>query len=237
MNDTTISTHDDILFAVRGRLGHVTLSRPKALNALTHDMCRRLDAQLRRWAADPKVETVVITGAGDRAFCAGGDVVTLRNAGPRSPLVRELFWDEYRMNRRIFRFPKPYVALMNGVTMGGGVGVSAPARLRVATDKTALAMPETAIGLFPDVGASYHLSHLPGEIGTYLGLTGVRIKAADLLYAGLATHFIPSSLLPAVMVALQREPAADVVRRFTPHPAQGPPPAGLRAPLDRPLAG
>jgi enoyl-CoA hydratase len=237
MNDTTVSTHDDVQFAVRGRLGHITLNRPKALNALTHDMCLRLDAQMQRWATDPRVETVVITGAGDRAFCAGGDVVTLQKSGSAHPLTRDFFWDEYRLNRRMFRYPKPYVAILNGVTMGGGVGVSAPARLRIATEKTLYAMPETAIGLFPDVGGSYHLSHLPDEIGTYLGLTGVRAKAADLLYAGIATHFIPSSLLPAVMVALEREPAADVIRRFAARPEGEPALAGLRSAIDRCFAG
>jgi enoyl-CoA hydratase len=217
MNDVT-STQHDILFAVRGRLGHITMNRPRALNALTHDMSLRLDVQLRRWTAEPTVGTVAITGAGDRAFCAGGDVRALWEAGPRGRLTQEFYWNEYRMNRRIFRYPKPYVALMDGITMGGGVGVSAPGRLRVVTEKTLFAMPETGIGLFPDVGASYYLSHLAGQAGIYLGLTGGRVKAADLLYTGLATHFIPSALLPAVTVALEREPAADVLRRFAARP-------------------
>lgn len=242
MNDTTTSTQSDILFAVRGRLGHITMNRPKALNALTHDMSLRLDAQLHRWAAEPPfetpgVETVVITGAGDRAFCAGGDVRALWEAGPNSRLTREFYWNEYRMNRRIFRYPQPYVALMDGITMGGGVGVSAPGRFRVATEKTLLAMPETGIGLFPDVGASYYLSHLPGQLGLYLGLTGARLEAADLLYTGLATQFIPSSLLPAVVVALEREPAADVLRRFAARPDGEPPLALQRAAIDRCFAG
>ena len=237
MNETTVSTQDDAGFAVRGRLGHITLNRPKALNALTHDMVRRLDTQLRRWADEPAVDAVVITGAGERAFCAGGDVVTLQKAGPTSPLTRDFFWDEYRMNRRIFRYAKPYVALAHGVTMGGGVGVSAPARLRVVTEKTLLAMPETAIGLFPDVGGSYHLSRMPGQIGVYLGLTGARVKAADLLYCGYATHFIPSSLLSAVMVALERDAPADVMRRFCAAPDEEPALKPLRAAIDRCFAG
>jgi enoyl-CoA hydratase len=237
MNDTSTSTQGDILFAVRGRLGHITMNRPKALNALTHDMSLKLYAQLRRWAGDAKVQTVVITGAGDRAFCAGGDVRALWEAGPKGSLTREFYWNEYRMNRRIFRYPKPYVALIDGITMGGGVGVSAPARLRVATEKSLFAMPETGIGLFPDVGASYYLSHLQGQLGTYLGLTGARIKAADLVYTGLATHFIPSSLLPAVMVALEREDPADVLRRFAARPDGDAPLAVQREAIDRCFAG
>ncbi len=236
MNDAP-STKDDILFAVRGRLGHVTMNRPTALNALTHDMSLRLDAQLRRWASEPRVEQVVITGAGDRAFCAGGDVRALWEAGPKGRLTQDFYWNEYRMNRRIFRYPKPYVALMDGITMGGGVGVSAPGRFRVATEKTLFAMPETGIGLFPDVGASYYLSHLDGQLGIYLGLTGARIKAPDLLYTGLATHFIPSSLMPAVMVALEREPAADVLRRFAAKPDGDAPLAARREAIDRCFAG
>ena len=128
MNDAT-TTHSDILFAIRGRLGHITMNRPRALNALTHEMSLKLDAQLRRWVGEARVETVVITGAGDRAFCAGGDVRALWEAGQHGRLTREFYWNEYRMNRRIFRYPKPYVALMDGITMGGGAGVSAPGRM------------------------------------------------------------------------------------------------------------
>jgi enoyl-CoA hydratase len=237
MNETTAQASEEILFQVRGRVGHITMNRPKALNALTHDMSLRLDVQLRRWEAEPRVKTILITGTGDKAFCAGGDVRALWAAGPRGTLTREFYWNEYRMNRRIFRFPKPYVALMDGITMGGGVGVSAPGRLRVATEKTLLAMPETGIGLFPDVGASYYLSHLPGQLGMYLGLTGARVKAADLLYTGLATHFIPSSLLPAVMVALEREAAEDVIRRFAATPGDAAPLAAQRSAIDRCFAG
>ncbi len=236
MNDTT-QTSDEILFAVRGRLGHITMNRPKALNALTHQMSLRLDAQLKRWAGDPHVETVVITGSGERAFCAGGDVRALCEAGPKGRLTRDFYWNEYRMNRRIFRYPKPYVALTDGITMGGGVGVSAPGRFRVATEKTLLAMPETGIGLFPDVGASYYLSHLEGELGTYLGLTGARIKAADLLYTGLSTHFVPSAMVPAVLVALEREAPADVLRRLNAHPQEEPSLKALRPAIDRCFAG
>lgn len=237
MNETTAQASEEILFQVRGRVGHITMNRPKALNALTHDMSLRLDVQLRRWEAEPRVKTILITGTGDKAFCAGGDVRALWAAGPRGTLTRDFYWNEYRMNRRIFRYPKPYVALMDGITMGGGVGVSVLGRLRVATEKTLLAMPESGIGLFPDVGASYYLSHLPGQMGIYLGLTGTRVKAADLLYTGLATHFIPSSLLPAVIVALEREAADDVIRRFAARPEGEAPLSAVRATIDRCFAG
>src|SRR6185369_10933201 len=237
MNDTTEQAADEIQFAVRGRLGHITMNRPKALNALTHDMSLRLDAQLRHWETEPRVETVIITGAGEKAFCAGGDVRALWAAGPKGKLTQEFYWNEYRMNRRIFRYPKPYVALMDGITMGGGVGVSAPGQFRVVTEKTLLAMPETGIGLFPDVGASYYLSHLPGQLGLYLGLTGARIKAADLLYTGLATYFVPSAVCPAVIVALEREDASDVLRRFAARPEGEAPLAAVRATIDRCFAG
>jgi enoyl-CoA hydratase len=203
MDDTSTAQSTDILFERRGRLGLITMNRPKALNALTHEMSLALDRALKDWAADPKVATVAIAGEGERAFCAGGDIRALHQSGPKGQLTREFYWNEYRMNRRIFRFPKPYVSLMDGITMGGGVGVGVPARYRVVTEKTLLAMPETGIGLFPDVGASYYLSHMPGQIGIYLGLTGARVQAADILYAGLGTHFMPSAKLPDFLTALE----------------------------------
>lgn len=237
MNDTTSLKTDDILIARRSRLGHITLNRPKALNALTHEMSLRIDAALKAWAADPAVETVVITGAGDRAFCAGGDIRALHQSGPRGWLTRQFYWDEYRMNRRIFRFPKPYVAVIDGITMGGGVGVSVPGRYRIVTERTLLAMPETGIGLFPDVGASYYLSHLPGELGTYLGLTGARIKAADVLYTGLGTHFVPSAKVSELVAALEDAPAEDVVNRFAARFDEPAPLASVRDRIDRCFTG
>ncbi len=212
MNDTAQVKTDEILFEPFGRLGLITMNRPKALNALTHEMSLALDRELKAWANDPKIATVAIIGAGDRAFCAGGDIRALYQSGPKGQLTREFYWNEYRMNRRIFRYPKPFVALMDGITMGGGVGVSAPGRYRVVTEKTLLAMPETGIGLFPDVGASYYLSHMPGQLGVYLGLTGNRIQAADILYTGFGTHFAPSSSMAAVVAELERSDVDDVIK-------------------------
>jgi enoyl-CoA hydratase len=232
MNDITTQT-SDILFERKGRLGLITMNRPKALNALTHEMSLALDRQLKAWADDPKIETVAIVGAGDRAFCAGGDVRALYQSGPKGKLTQEFYWNEYRMNRRIFRYPKPYVALMDGITMGGGVGVSAPGRFRVATEKTLLAMPETGIGLFPDVGASYYLSHMPGQLGVYLGLTGNRIQAADIVYTGFATDFAPSAVMGEIAAALESEEPDPVLTRLSAPLDQVPPLKEYRAVIDR----
>jgi enoyl-CoA hydratase len=232
MNDINIQT-TDILFERKGKLGLITMNRPKALNALTHEMSLALDRQLKAWDHDRKVETVAIVGAGDRAFCAGGDIRALYQSGPQGELTREFYWNEYRMNRRIFRYAKPYVALMDGITMGGGVGVSAPGRYRVATEKTLLAMPETGIGLFPDVGASYYLSHMPGQLGVYLGLTGNRIQAADILYTGFATEFAPSAVIGEIVTALENEDPDDVLTRLGAPLDQVPPLQQHRAVIDR----
>jgi enoyl-CoA hydratase len=236
MNDITTQT-TDILFERKGRLGLITMNRPKALNALTHEMSLALDRQLKAWDDDPKVETVAIVGAGDRAFCAGGDIRALYQSGPKGPLTQEFYWNEYRMNRRIFRYPKPYVALMDGITMGGGVGVSAPGRFRVVTEKTLLAMPETGIGLFPDVGASYYLSHMPGQLGVYLGLTGNRVQAADILYTGFGTDFAPSAVIGEIAQALENEEPDAVLTRLASPLDQVPPLKEHRAVIDRCFAG
>ncbi len=191
---------DDILFEQRGRIGLVTLNRPKALNALNRDMCVALHHQLDAWAADDSVEAVVVTAEGDRAFCAGGDVVGLYNAGKSGSADWEnFFFDEYRMNHRIGNYPKPYVALVDGIVMGGGVGISIHAPYRVATERTLFAMPETGIGMLPDVGGTHALPRMPGELGTFLGLTGTRMKAADCVYSGYASHYVPSELIPALI--------------------------------------
>jgi enoyl-CoA hydratase len=227
----------DILFERRGRLGLITMNRPKALNALTHEMSLALDRQLMLWASDSKIEAVAIVGAGDRAFCAGGDIRALYQSGRKGRLTQEFYWDEYRMNRRIFRYAKPYVALMDGITMGGGVGVSAPGRYRVATEKTLLAMPETGIGLFPDVGASYYLSHMPGQLGVYLGLTGNSVQAADILYTGFGTHFARSASMAAIATTLESEGTEAVLKRHAAPLDQEPPLKAHRALIDRSFAG
>ncbi|SDZ75703.1 enoyl-CoA hydratase/isomerase family protein [Rubrimonas cliftonensis] len=203
---------DDIIFERRGGLGLVTLNRPKALNALTHAMALALDARLRDWRDDAGVQAVAIVGAGERAFCAGGDVRALWEAGRGDP-ARDgarnwrFYADEYRLNALIHRYQKPYVAFMDGIVMGGGVGVSIHGARRVSGDATLFAMPETGIGLFPDVGATWFLPRLPGETGMWLGLTGARLKAADAGAAGLCDLHVPSAAQAAAVEALA---AADL---------------------------
>jgi enoyl-CoA hydratase len=228
-------TTTDVAFARDGRLARIVLDRPAALNALTLDMIRAIAPRLAAWAADPDVATVAITGAGGKAFCAGGDVRGLWQAKQRDPqaaVLRDFFWNEYRLNRRIHRFPKPYVAILDGIAMGGGVGLSVNGRFRVATERTMLAMPETAIGLFPDVGGTHFLPRAPGALGLYLALTGHRLKAADLLHCGFATHYVPGADVPALLAALAAEPAEAALARFARDP--GPAPlAAQRAAIDR----
>lgn len=196
-------TDAEILFERRGRLGLITLNRPQALNALTHGMALALERQLGHWRDDPAVAAVAIRGAGDRAFCAGGDVRALYEAGrPGGERGRNTFGfyaDEYRMNARIRRFPKPYISLMDGIVMGGGVGVSIHGALRVATERTVFAMPETGIGLFPDVGGTWFLPRLPGRIGMWLGLTGSRLRGEDAVRAGVCDGYIASSRIEALI--------------------------------------
>src|SRR5436305_11437727 len=197
---------EDILFGCEGGVAAVTLNRPQALNAFTLNMYRRFDPILRAWAEDSSVKAVLIRGAGERAFCAGGDVRAIYEAGrglsgDRS-LTSVFFREEYELIRHIHRYPKPYVAIIDGITMGGGAGVSVNGAFRVATERTMLAMPETGIGLFPDVGATRFLNLFPGRIGIYLGLTGARVGAADALYCGFATHFVPSEQIGAVIESL-----------------------------------
>ncbi len=202
MNETTIGP--EINFDRHGHLGVIHLNRPRALNALTAGMIEELTATLKHWAGDPQVTAVAIKGEGDRAFCAGGDVRALYDArnDPESTYHADFYRDEYRLNRMIYRFPKPYVALMDGITMGGGVGVSVHGTHRVVTERTMFAMPETGIGLFPDVGGGDFLPRCPGAIGMYLGLSGARLNAADCLYVGIATHCVPSAELDHVIEAI-----------------------------------
>ncbi len=230
-----MSDNGDIQFDVRGRAGFVTLNRPQALNALTLPMIEAMDAQLAAWATDPGVELAVVRGVGERAFCAGGDVRAIWQAGKDGdPLTRDFFRAEYSLNRRIKVFPKPYVALIDGIAMGGGVGVSVHGSHRVATERTLIAMPETRIGLFPDVGASQFLPRLAGKLGLYLGLTGARLKAADARHAGIATHYIESARLPDVEAALADGDVTLTGLTGDPGPA---PLAEHRAAIDRCFAG
>jgi enoyl-CoA hydratase len=203
-----MSDADDILFGREGHVATVTLNRPQALNAFTLGMYRHFDPMLHGWADDPEIHAVLVRGAGERAFCAGGDVRAIYEAGRGisgdRALTSVFFREEYELIRRIHRYPKPYVAIIDGITMGGGAGVSVNGAFRVATERTMLAMPETGIGLFPDVGATRFLNRCPGQIGRYLGLTGARVGGADALYCGFATHFVPRERLPALVAALAR---------------------------------
>ncbi len=187
-----MAEEQEVLFEKRGALGLITLNRPKALNALTQGMCVAMTAQLDQWAKDDAVKAVVIRGNGDRAFCAGGDIRALYESGKaKTPYALDFWRDEYILDAAIKHYPKPYIALIHGIDMGGGVGVSVNGSHRIAGETmTPFAMPETGIGLFPDVGGSYFLPRCPGEIGMFLGLTGARLKATDCtLYAGIATPF------------------------------------------------
>ncbi|MFE4916877.1 enoyl-CoA hydratase/isomerase family protein [Streptomyces sp. NPDC056652] len=221
--------HDEpVLITRAGRTAHLTLNRPRALNALTHPMVRTMDEALAAWESDDDVTAVVVSGAGDRGLCAGGDIRVIHEDARTGAGASHAFWrDEYRLNVRIARYPKPYVALMDGIVMGGGVGVSAHGGVRVVTERSAVAMPETAIGLVPDVGGTYLLSRAPGELGTHLALTGQTIGAADALLCGLADHFVPSGRLAELRAALagpEVREAADVretVRRYGTTPPAG----------------
>src|SRR3954463_14391318 len=236
---------EDILFGREGGVATVTLSRPRALNAFTLGMYRHFDPMLRAWEEDPSVRAVLVRGAGDRAFCAGGDVRAVYEAGRGISGARDLtsvfFWEEYQLIRRVHRYPKPYLAIIDGITMGGGAGVSVNGAYRIATEKTLLAMPETGIGLFPDVGATRFLNLCPGHIGRYLGLTGARLGPADALYCGFATHFVPRERVPALVGELGRigwqagaeqEQVEDLLARFHADPGAAPI-AARRAAIDR----
>jgi enoyl-CoA hydratase/carnithine racemase len=199
-----LSEGDDIRLERRGGLVVVTLNRPRALNALSMPMCRVIDDGLIAWRADPSVHAVLIKGTGERAFCAGGDIRALYGVLTTEGVAAAVrfYALEYPMNARLHHFPKPYIALLDGITMGGGVGVSVHGSHRVVTERTVFAMPETGIGLFPDVGATYALPRLPGRLGLHLGLTGARLGAADCLYAGIGTHHVSADRLEALEGAL-----------------------------------
>jgi enoyl-CoA hydratase len=190
------TSQDEVLIRRQGRAGRITMNRPQALNALTHAMVGPIFEALLAWRDDPGIELVVLDGSGERALCAGGDVRALYDSRSRGSGAARAFWrDEYRLNALIGRYSKPYVAVQDGIVMGGGIGLSAHARHRIVTERSRLAMPETGIGLLPDVGGSWLLAHAPGETGIYLGLTGAEMAAADAMYARFADLFVPSSRL------------------------------------------
>ena len=232
--------------AVEGGCGVITLNRPEALNALTLDMCHAIEAALLGWLPDTSVKAVIIRGAG-RAFCAGGDIRSLYDSGLAGDDYPYRFYhDEYRLNALIHHYPKPYIALLNGIVMGGGVGVSVHGSHRVATENIRFAMPETGIGLFPDVGGSYFLSRCPGETGLFLALTGTRIGAADAVYTGIATDFVPADALDALYDALiaanfaagtTAEVVNQVIGRFSQPAPDAPSLAARRDHIDRIFSG
>ena len=198
-----MSEEPEVLFEERGHIGLITLNRPKALNALTQGMVLAIHPQMESWAEDDAIKAVVIVGAGDRGFCAGGDILWLRNNGLEDlPNAVGFYWDEYRLNRYIKNYPKPYIAFIDGITMGGGCGLSVHGDFRVATERTVYAMPETGIGLFPDVGGTYFMPRCPGETGMYSALTGDRLKAADAVFVGIATHYMSSENVDGALKAL-----------------------------------
>lgn len=209
-------TDDSVLLRTEGRAAYLTLNRPKALNALTHTMVRRIDEALTAWEHDPAVETVVLTGAGERGLCAGGDIRAIHDdARDGDGSASAAFWsDEYRLNARIARYPKPYVAVMDGIVMGGGVGVSAHGSFRIVTERSRVAMPETGIGFVPDVGGTYLLARAPGELGTHLALTGAQVGASDALLCDLADRYVPSRSLPPLLDDLAHAPAREVLGRY-----------------------
>jgi len=203
----------------QGGLIHVILNRPAALNALTLEMVRLLSTGLRQWAADETVRAVLFSGEGGRAFCAGGDIKSAYHAGMayrRGEIDKRVmalfFGEEYGLNRLLFHYNKPLIALMNGITMGGGFGIAGPCRYRIALPTTRFAMPETGIGFFPDVGASWYLNRAPGLTGRYLGLTGLTVGPADMIYGGFASHFSAApaaDIVAALATALDGKTDAD----------------------------
>lgn len=228
---------NDVKLETRGPLGLVTLDRPKALNALSLDMIRAIHPQLKAWANAPEVKAVVIRGAGGKAFCAGGDVraVALSLGQPvpegEPSLASAYFREEYALNHRIHHYPKPFIALVDGISMGGGLGLSIHGSHRVVTERLTFAMPETAIGLFPDVGGGWFLPRFPGQAGTYLALTGARANAADAMWLGYGTHHVEHTRLDAVLEALAatdwsaadpREVATRVLASFSSPPGPAP---------------
>ncbi|MFI1393537.1 enoyl-CoA hydratase/isomerase family protein [Streptomyces sp. NPDC020681] len=206
---------DSVLLRTEGRAGYITLNRPRALNALTHEMVRRIDQALAEWERDESVAVVVIAGAGERGLCAGGDIRAIHADALSGGHASTDFWrDEYRLNARIARYPKPCVALMDGIVMGGGVGVSAHGDVRIVTERSAVAMPETVIGFVPDVGGTFLLSRAPGELGTHLALTGLAVGAADAVLCGLADRFVPSQRLAELAASLAELDVPEALRRF-----------------------
>ncbi len=228
----------EVLIRVEGRAGRITMNRPKALNALTLGMVRDIRKVLDAWSRDPAVRLVLLDGAGDKALCAGGDVLSLyesRSAG--SALARTFWREEYQLNALIHRYPKPFVAIQDGIVMGGGIGLSGHAQHRVVTERSMLAMPETGIGLIPDVGGTWLLAHSAGELGVYLGLSGARMSGSDAIQAGFAGTFAPSAALPALKAKLidpKGQPVDEIIDQLSDeHPVPTSPLMALKPKIDK----
>ena len=217
-------TSAEILTRVHGGVGILTLNRPKAINSLTHTMVTAMADALAGWADDDAVHTVVLTGAGERGLCAGGDVVAIYDSARAGGSASRKFWlDEYRLNAQIGRFPKPYVALMNGIVMGGGVGVAGHSNVRIVTDTSKIAMPEVGIGFIPDVGGTYLLSRAPGGLGLHAALTGAPFGGADAIALGFADHYVPADRVDDFTNAIVTAGLDSALRQFT----EAPPPSPL----------
>ena len=236
----TTETEGDLIVRREGSAGIIRLNRPKAINAMTYEMSQGIDAALDRFESDPTVAVVILEGAGARGLCAGGDIRGLYESARAGGDLGKVFWrQEYMMNARIAKYPKPYIAFMDGLVMGGGVGLSAHARHRVVTEKTKLAMPEVGLGFFPDVGGTWLLSRIPGEIGTFFGLTGQTMNGPDAIFARFADAVVPSEKLPALreaLTALQPEATSaevdTVIAGFVTGESAGPM-AAMQASIDR----
>lgn len=226
---------DQLLTFIENGVGRIRLNRPKAIHALTPEMCAAINDALLAWADDPSVVAVMIDHAEGRGFCAGGDIALIANSAKADCVEAEAFFHvEYRMNHLLFVYGKPIVAFIDGIVMGGGVGLSLPARFRVATERTSFAMPETGIGLFPDVGGGWFLPRLPGRVGAWLAATGSRIDGADCVAIGIATHYIASDKLDALKARIMADPTG--LAEILDENAETPPPSRLeaaRADIDR----
>ncbi|PLK23117.1 enoyl-CoA hydratase [Porphyrobacter sp. TH134] len=224
---------DDVLIRVNGPIGHISLNRPKALHALTLEMCHAMSAALTQWASDDTIRAVILDHHEGRGFCAGGDIAFLRDSALNDGGVsgRKFFHDEYQLNHQMHAYAKPIVAFMDGITMGGGVGISQPAKFRVATENTRFAMPETGIGLFPDVGGGWYLSRLGRRLGQFLALTGARLDGAECLWTGLATHYVPHTMLEDIKARIHDHP--DRIAGILSEPVGTPPKARIEANADK----
>lgn len=226
----------ELLVRTRGRAGWLTLNRPKALNALNHEQCLQTMAALSTWRDDPAVDLVIIDGAGERAFCAGGDIARAASEGRKGNYTsaRQFWRDEYRMNLMLAEYPKPVISFLHGFVMGGGVGYGCHCAIRVAGESLQLAMPECGIGLIPDVGGTWLLSRAPGQIGLWMALTAARLGPGDAIEAGFADRFVPEADWPALKARLCETGDAGIIPD---HPAPGAPLVGQQPLIDRLFGG